>query len=813
MENLARDIRYSLRKLLRTPGFTIVAVATLALAIGATTAVFSIVNGVLLAPLPFPEFDRLVRVGTTSDHGPLGTLSYPDFTDYRDRSRTVAAMAAIDRETRNLVVPDREPRRLATAEVSANFFTVLGVPAALGRTFTAGDDAAGAPRIAIVSTALWRQAFGGDARVVGRTISIDGQPTTIVGVAPAAADYPAGIDLWIPFVAHGQAFASSRDAHFLQAIGRLAPGATVAAASAEMARIGDALSREYPATNARSGGTVVSLRDSLVGNVRPALLVMFGAVAFVLLVACANIANLLLVRAAGREVEIAVRTALGAGTAHVTRQLVCESLLLTASGAALGAVLAGWAVDAVRRLGPASVPRLASASVDTRALAFAALVAVATGILFGVIPALHARRSRVGHLLRSGTRGSSGTRGADRTRAALVVGEIALTCVLLVGAGLLTRSFVRLVRVDPGYRADHLVTMSVSLPTAAYPWDAQAIAFAHDVLARMRRVPGETDAALAFGRPLSTDAMQIRFGRDDRPPLPPAQRTSATLDVVSPSYFATFGIPVVQGRPLTTADRDHAPTVAVISRRFAQEFYAGETPIGKTITLAWSRQRSADPADTVGGQVRIVGVVGDVKSRGNALAAPPAVYVPFDQAPIGELSLIVRSAAPPGAVIAAAEREIAAVDPTLPVYDVRTMADAVRQSLAQPRFYAAILDAFAGIALVIAALGIYGVIAYAVSQRTRELGIRLALGAPAQRVVRLVVGRGVVLAVAGVAIGFAAAYWLTRLLAGLLFGVAAADPLTFAGVGAALLGVAVVASLVPARRAARVDPLIAMRSE
>jgi predicted permease len=798
---------------MRTPGFTAIVICTLSLAIGATTAVFSIVNGVLLAPLPLRDASRVVAVSSLGRDGSPNPMSYQDFMDYRAQSHLLSAMSAVDVGTHNLTGTSGDPLRLSGARVNANFFSVLGVSPILGRAFAPKEDAKNAARTTVLSEGLWRSRFGADPRIIGTEITVDGRSYTIIGVAPRI-DIPRPTDIWLPLIPEsGEDDPSNRGAHYLRGVGRLAPGATIERAATELAQIAKVLERQYPESNTHFSATAIPLRESIVGRVRPALLVMLGGVGFVLLIACANVANLLLVRASTRETEIAVRTALGAGRRVLVRQLVTESMLLSLGGAIIGTSLAAWAVDAVKTFGPARVPRLAQVSIDARVLGFSIILAIVTGLLFGLVPALHAARTNVGQMLKESTRGSSSRRGTRRTRGMLVVTEMALAVILLIGAGLLARSFVALTSVDLGFHAPNVVTMSVSLPTTKYPWDQQAITFADRLLEQVQAMPNVEHAAIAFGRPLSESAIRVTFDRDDRPPSTPEHRTIADIRTVTPGFFSTLGIPLVAGRGLQKSDLPNAPQVAVVSQSFARQYFPNENPIGKRITVGWGRQRSENKADTVSAGGEIVGIVGDVKALGPSEAPPPIVYLPFTQAPITDVSLLVRSSGSASTVINGARAAIREVDADLPIFDVKTMADALSESVAQPRFYAILLGSFAVIALIIAALGIYGVISYAVSQRTRELGIRIALGAQHDRVVRLVIGQGLTLTLLGIVIGVVGAYALTRLLASLLFGVAAADPLTFTAVALVFVAVACVASYLPARRAAAVDPIIAMRAE
>jgi putative ABC transport system permease protein len=798
---------------MRTPGFTAIVIGTLSLAIGATTAVFSIVDGVLLEPLSLRDPQRVVAVFGLSRDGKRNPLSYRDFMDYRAGSKLVPAMSALDIGTHTLTGTSGEPLRLSGMRVNANFFDVIGVAPILGRTFIVGEDAKNAARSVVLGEALWRSRFGSDPRIVGREITIDGRRHTVIGVVPRV-DVSRPSDAWLPLIPENdEDDPGNRGAHYLQAVGRLAPGATVERAALELGQIAKQLETQYPETNTHFGATALLLRDSIVGDVRPALLVMLGGVGFVLLIACANVANLLLVRASTRETEIAVRTALGAGRRQVVHQLVTESLLLAVGGAVVGTSLATWAVDAVKAFGPRGVPRLAGVSIDAKVLGFSVAVSLLTGLLFGLVPALHASKTNVGQMLKESTRGSSGRRGTRRTRGVLVVAEMALAVILLIGAGLLARSFVALTRVDTGYRSDNVVTMSVSLPATKYPWDQQTINFVDRVLERVSRLPGVLSSALAFGRPLYENGFRITFERPDRPRSTPQHRLVADVRAVTPGFFSTLQIPIVAGRGLQESDRPSAPPVVVVSQAFAKQYYPNENPIGKRVVLGWGRQRSENKADTVSAGGEIVGIAGDIKAYGAREAAPSTIYLPLVQAPLTDMTLLVRCAASPAVVVNGARAAIKEADAELPAFDVKTMDEVVSESVAQPRFYAILLGSFAAIALIIAALGIYGVISYAVSQRTRELGIRIALGAQRERVVRLVIGQGLALTLVGIALGVAGAYVLTRVIATLLFGVTPADPLTFVGVAAIFIAVAFLASYLPARRAAGVDPIIAMRAE
>ena len=815
MQTIIQDVRYAARKLLRAPGFTLIALTTLALAIGATTAVFSIVNGVLLEPLPFRDPDAVVEVGSTNKTGKLTSMSVPDFIDYRDQTHSFVGLAPIwDRNSANLSIAGADPVRLNSAAVGGRFFELLGVRMQLGRGFLASDDATGARRVVVLSDRLWRSAFAGDTAVVGRAVSLNGQDYTVVGVAPASLTYPSTPDVWVPFVFESwMTDPGNRGAHFISAIARLRPGVSIEAGNREMAALGARLAREYPSTNTNFGGGIEELRTTLVGDVRALLLTMFGAVAFVLLIACANVANLLLVRAASRETEIAVRTALGAGRRRIVQQLVTESVLLAVIGATIGAALASWAVDAVVAFGPRGLPRIDDIAVDGRVLGFSAALAIVTGIAFGLVPALHAARAELGQMLKEGARGTSSRRSTRRTRSALVVGEMALALVLLVGAGLLIRSFANLMRVNPGFRPENVLSFDVSLPSVKYPHDRDIRAFAAAVRERLSVLPGTRSVAVAFARPMEQQAMRVGFDIEGRAPAPADRRMVADVRPASSNFFSTLGIPILRGRAFTSAEENFGPPpVVVVSQAFVRKFFPTEDPLGKRIKLGYEHDTAQAGTQVIAGG-EIVGVVADVRQRGLAEDVSPAVYVGWGTMGISDMAFLVRSDADPATISTAIREQVHAVDPTMPVYDVHPMTQVVAESISQPKFYTMLLTAFGGLALLLAALGVYGVISYSVSQRTRELGIRIALGASHDRVVRLVLGQGVALTITGVALGLVGAFWLTRLLSALLFGVHPTDAFTFGAVAVVLLGIASLASYLPARRAAHVDPVIAMRAE
>ena len=804
-DELRQDIRFSFRQLARNSGFTAIALITLALGIGANTAIFSVVRGVLLRELPYVEPTRLIRVFSTSE-GYQKSVSPADFNDWRNQTKTFSAMAASDVSTVNLT-GSGAAERFTQARVSANMFQLLGVRPALGRAFAPGEDAESAPRVVILSDGLWRTRFGADPRLVGKQITLDGYATEVVGVAPPDMRYPSPVDMWLTTRFRPRDLLdASRGARWLDVIGRLAPRVTPEQARAEMAAIARRLELQDPRHNTGHSTRLVGLRDEIVGGVRPALIILLVAVGFVLLIACANVASLLLGRTAARESELAVRTALGAGRGRLVRQLLTESVCLAMIGGILGLGLAIWGTRLVVALAPQDIPRLYDIRVDTPVLLFTLGATAVAALLFGSIPALHAATGQLALTLREGNRGSRSRPGSARVRGALVVAEITLALMLLAGAGLLLKSFARLREVDPGFQPARVATFTVTLSPVKYEKLDQQRAFGAALLAKVRAIPGVDSVGLTFGLPLSDAGFVLSFDVAGRPAPPPNAEPVAHVRVASAGYFGVMGIPVTRGRTFTDADRVGASRALVISEETARRFFAGEDPIGKRIQFGWTRE-----GERLAGE--IVGVVGDVRQGSLSEELAPHVYASFEQWPLDELTVVMRTRTDPALTLRAAYGVVQSLDRDLPVYDALTLESMVNRSLGQPRFYLLLLAVFAVLAVVLAAVGIYGVMAYSVQQRTREIGIRMALGASADRVVSMVVGRGLMLAVLGVALGTAGAYAVTRVLRGLLYGVSERDPLTFAGVAVLLGVVALVASWIPARRAARVDPLVAMRPE
>jgi putative ABC transport system permease protein len=802
---LGQDLRFSGRQLWKNPGFTLVAVLTLALGIGATTAIFSVVYGVVLRALPFAAPERLVRPFSVSAQGVAQPLfSAANFLDWRAASRTIAAAAAVQGTTLNLSGEQAEPERLRGARVSAGFFQVLGVRPLTGRTFQEGEDRPGNAGVAVISEDFWRRRYGGDRGVIGRSLTLNGEPHTVVGILARGTQLPTGVDVWVPLVV-SPAQRSRRGAASFGGVARLAPGATLEQARAEAELIGRRLAAQYPDANAgfADSMTVEPLQEQLVGETRKPLLILLGAVGFVLLIACANVANLLLVRAAARESEIVIRAALGAGRARIVRQLLTESLLLAAAGGAAGMALAAWITRVLVTLAPRGIPRLQDIGLDGAALLFALGTSVLTGMLFGLAPALQASRTDLSGAIREGTRGSRG-RGGTRARSTLVVAETALAVVLLAGAGLLIRSFSRLQEVNPGFETRHALTFNLELPPGKYPDEARLRAFMAALLERMGRLPGvNAVGATTYGMPFQGNLNEITFSVVGRPPAPPGKEDVMRVAVATPDYFRALGLQIVRGRGFTAQDRDGAPQAVILNQTAARRFFPAEEALGKRLVLATKVPRNGE----------VVGVVSDFKQDALAKEIEPQVFLAYDQVPKESLSVVLRSDREPQILAGAARAQMRELDPDLPVFGLQPVAELVAGSTAQSRFYMLLLGGFAAISLALAAVGIYGVIAYAVRQRTQEIGIRMALGASRGKVLRMVVGQGLTLALAGAAAGLAGAFAAARGLRGLLFEVSASDPLTYLGVALMLVLVAAIASYLPARRAARTEPNLALRGE
>ncbi len=806
LSELRQDLRYAFRQLAKSPGFTLIVVLTLALGVGVTTSIFSVVNGVLLQPLPFPEPDRLVRVYPLSEQGEPSAFSVLNFLDWRRQSRTVAAASLLDTGSVNLTGTGGEPERLVGAWVSPELFSVLRAPLLTGRSFAPDEDKPKAPKVVILSEELWKRRFGADRGLVGRTLSLNGEPYTVIGIA-GRNRWPANVDLWLPFPLNEQTLdPRNRGAIYLSAVARLARGASLTSARAEAQTIAARLAAQFPEKNTGFRMDVSGMQELMTGDVRTPLIILMGAVLFVLLIACVNVANLLLVRAAGRESEVAVRTALGAGRGRIVRQLLTESVVLALLGGAAGAVLALWATRALVALAPEGTPRLQEVGVDSPVLLFTLIVSLVTGVLFGLAPAIRASRPDLSSVLKEGTRGTRG-RPAVHARSLLVVLETALAVMLLAGAGLLLRSFGELVHVDPGFDPENALTFNLAPPSPKYEEDPQLRSLANGLMERLERLPGVVAVgAASFGQPLDDNDFVISFNVKGRPEPPAGQEPAMRVALATPGYFKALGLPLIRGRFFTEADREGAARVALLTEAAARKYFPNEDPIGKTVLLGW-RSNGVQR----GGEV--VGIIGDFKQSTLDREADPQLFLPYDQAPLDILTVVIRSTADLDTVAAAARTQVHEVDPDLPIYELKTLEDLVSASVAQPRFYMLLLGGFAAVALAMAAIGIYGVIAYAVSQRRQEIGVRIALGATRDRVVRMVLRQGLVLALSGAGAGLLGSFLATRGLRSLLYEVSATDPMTYGVVTLVLVLVAAFASYLPARRAAQTDPQLALRGE
>jgi len=800
---MSTDLRHAVRILRQAPAFTLLVVIVLAIGIGATTSIFSIVDGVLLRPLPFPDPDRLIAIQSAVRGEDDGTASVPDIADLQ-AAHTVQDVVGYTGGS-VILTGHGEAKTLLTAFVTGDLMRTLGVPLLRGRSFTPDDVQIGAAPVAVISERLWTERFGRQPSAVGATATIDGQPFSIIGVAADSFEFPIQakrVDAWLPIATTqiGAQLAAVRGAHLMHTIARLRPDASIAQAAAELDAIAERLARDYPKSNAARTLRVAPLQERIVREHRTALTVLLAAVAGVLLIACANVANLLLARGIARRREIAIRSALGAGRGRIVRQLLIESVLLAVLAGGAGVLLSQWGIAAIVAASPLDIPRLQSVHVDRTVLLFAALLSAATGIGFGIIPAFQVSRADAGETLK-GTTGGIDVRSA-RTRQLLVAGEVALSLVLLVGAGLLGRTLMNLERVDVGFVAERALAMEISLPDTRYPSAEARIAFYRRAVDALRAIPGVQSAAASSTLPLSGNDMGVGFTIEGRQ-VRDEDHINAAYHAVSPEYFATMGIRLLRGRAFSGHDDERAPAVMVISDTMARTYWPNADPIGRRVTVSYGNT----------GPREIVGIVADVKE--SAVSEPPRaeMYTPFAQTPWPFFTVVVRADRDPAPLAAALRTTVTQLDPEQPPGDVQTLGYYLREATAQPRFTAALAATFALLATVLAGLGIYGVLAYSVAQRRREIGIRMALGARAADVRALVVGQAVALGAIGVAAGVAAAIGLTRVLASLLFGVSASDPLTFAGVCMVLLIVVGAAAYLPARRATRVDPLVALRAD
>jgi putative ABC transport system permease protein len=812
MGTLFQDLRYGLRMLAKSPGFTAVAVVTLALGIGANTAIFSIVNAVLLRPLPYPQAGHLVKVwGNFAGIGLPNNqnwISVPEFKDLESQNKSFSHIAAITDASFNLDIGGT-PQRIEGYLVSPSLFPMLGVQPALGRAFLPEEAEAGRDRVVLLSYGLWKRGFGGEPGVVGRRLNINRLTCAVVGVMPAGFQYPDDAEMWAPLAFEPNDLGpNNRGNHGLEVLARIKPELSFQQARADMKALTKAVeeqNRDYPYERFQFALTLTPLLEEMVSDIQKALWILTGAVALVLLIACANVANLLLVRAAAREREMAVRMALGASRRRLIRQLLTESVLLSLIGGVAGLLLARWSLRALITLSAAIFPRVAAASMNGTVLAFTMLISLGTGIIFGLAPAAQSSGDVKHDSLKEGGRTSTAASVSQRLRHSLIVAELALSLVLLNGAGLLLKSFLRLQSVDAGFRPDHLLTMRISLPEAKYSRPEQVRAFFRDVLDRVSKLPGVQAAGAVSALPLSGSGSSGTTTMDTHAVPPDAASPEADWRVVTPGYFQAMGIALIGGRYFDDRDNDQSPPVAVVDETLAKTYWPNEEAVGKRLHLGGTG--STAPWMTV------VGVVRHVRYHTLEAQSRVEVYWPEAQRAAQSLSLAIRTASDPHSLAATVQKEVRAVDPEQPVFQVRTLEELLEGSMARRRLSTLLLSIFAGAALLLAAVGIYGIMAYWVNQRSHEIGIRMALGARQQDVLRLVVGQGVLLTLVGVGLGMGGAFGLTRLMSNMLYGVRPSDPLTFAAGALLLMGVAILASYIPARRATKVDPMVALRYE
>jgi predicted permease len=814
MEMLLQELRYAMRGLVKRPGFAVITILTLAVGIGANAAIFSAVRAVLLRPLPFPDADEIVQVYSSSverPDAPGGSTSPPDFVDWRRQNVTLGEMAAMSAGSMP-VTGDGAPEHVPFAFVTGGFFRVLGVPAQHGRVLGYEDDPIGAPDVVVLASSLWTRRFGGDASVVGRTLTVDGTPRRIVGIMPRGFEFPLGAELWLPLRFTANELATQRGAHYLDVIARRKDGVSLQAATADLAAVVQRLREQYPSTNSRKAVAVYGLREAIVGDVRPALFVLLGAVGFVLLIVCVNVAGLSLTRAVGRTRELAVRAALGAGRTRLIQGLLVESVVLAACGGAVGLLFAYWLAQGIASLDAgAGIPLLDQTRIDAAVLSFTMAASVAAAVLFGTLPAWHASRILdVARRIREEAAAIGGHRQRQRLRAGLIVLETALAVVLLVGAGLLMRSFLRMASVELGVVTDRVQTFSISLPEARYATPSARATFVQTMTERLATQPQVETAAAVFGLPLTNFGYGITVSTVDGRRLSDAEQDARTLQVriVTPDYFRALGIAVERGRAFTDADRLGAPSVTILNQSAARRLWPESDPMGRHFTLG---TRMGQGGESAGGTV--VGVVADVREWGPARPTRPTVFLAHAQFPIDFVSVVMKSRGQADATIEPARALLRELDPNLPPFRIRSMDQFAANAVARPRLYLLLIAMFAAAAMLLAAVGIYGVLMHAVTQRTREIGIRLALGARRAEVVGMVVRQAAVLAATGLTIGLLLALGSGRYVRSLLFEVETTDRLTYLAVAGLLLCVALVASYLPARRAARIDPIRAMRFE
>ncbi|PZR72688.1 MAG: ABC transporter permease [Chthoniobacterales bacterium] len=800
---MLNDIRYAFRQLIKSPGFTAVTVLTLALGIGACTAIFSVVNVVLLRPLDYPEPGRIVVIRETNfPEFPEFSVSPPNYLDWEKQTKSYEKLAAYSGSRINLT-GDGEPQQLVGIKATAQYFDVYGIKPALGRTFLPEEDAPGKNHVAVLSYPFWQRVFGGAADVIGRPIQLNGEPYTVVGVAPLGFGVASRVDAWMPMAFEPKEVSNdARGGHYLNVVGRLKPGVTVAQAEAELKVLAAQLAQQYPDSNKGWGIFMMPLQDFSVRDVRTVLYTLLGAVGCVLLIACANIANLLLARATARHREISIRAALGASRARLIRQLLTESVMLALCGGLAGVLFARWGLDALLALAPPNLPRVSDIHLDAGVLIFSLGLSVITGLVFGIAPAWLAARADVNEALKQGSRGSTEGGARGRLRSALVILEVTFALMLLGGAGLLARSFMQLAHVDPGFTPENATVLRLSLPQKKYALPEQQTAFADTLLERVKTLPGVQAVGLTHSMPLVGDYV-LGFNIEGRAAVAPSDLPSTNYYAVTPDYFRAMGIRLVRGRVFTARDDAKAPRVAVINEMMARQHFPNEDPIGKRINIT-------NGPDT---WREIIGIVGDIKQYGVDKATSSQSYEPFAQVPFGSLNVVIRTGGSPAALLGAIRPAVYAVDKDQPIGAIRPLEEIMADSIARQRFAMTLLTVFSLVALVIAAVGIYGVMAYSVVQRTGEFGIRMALGAQQRDVLRLVLAQGGKLVGIGLVIGLAATLAASRAMGSMLFNTSAQDPLTLGTITLVLAVVALIACLLPASRATKVNPIEALRAE
>jgi putative ABC transport system permease protein len=801
MDSVFKDLRFAFRGLLKRPGFTVIALVALALGIGANTAIFSLVNAVILQPLPFPEPDQLVWVfGNIRNGSNRASVAPLDFLDFRNQNKTFEHFAAsFTTPVPVTLTGSGEPERLQASGITGNFFQTFGVAPALGRGFTLENEKTGQDQVAVISHALWQKRFAGDPAIVNKTIVLDGKTCQVLGVMPEDVTFPQTADLWVPMNFDADPEMKERFAHFLRPIGRLKQGVSLPQAQADTDLIAAQLEQQFPDSNTGWNLRLVPLREQLVGNSRTTVFILFGAVAFVLLIACANVANLLLVRAAARQKEIALRTALGAGRLRIVRQMITESLLLAICGGALGALLAMWGVALLVSLSANNIPPTVQVKIDATVLGFTLLISVVTGVLFGLAPALRTANVNLIDALKEGVRGDGQSTLRNRTRSVLIVFESAIAVMLLIGAGLLVRSLIALQRVDPGFDANNVLTLRVDLPRQKYNTPEKAANLFQELETRVAGLPGVEAVGLVTELPLSGQPNDMPFTVEGRPVASREEAFDSDFRRVNQNYFDALRIPLLRGRNFTDQEVRQNDKVVIVSQQLVDTAFPNEEALGKRLITGMN-----EPYE-------IIGIVGDLRHRSLAGQPFPAMYFPTRQT--GRENVVVRTKGDPLSIAGAVRNQVRAIDPDLPVASMKPMTEWVASSVAEERYRTTLFGLFAALAMILAATGIYGVMSYSVAQRTHEIGVRMALGARRFDVLKLVVRQGMVLTLIGVILGLGGAFALTRVMETLLFGVTTRDPMTFTVVAASLMAVAFIACFVPARRATKVDPLVALRYE